>query len=205
MSLFDVLKRRRSIRKYIDKPVSREFILEVLSAANFAPSAHNSQPWRFVVVEDNAVKRELSKRMAEAWATDMAKDASRVDETKRVERRQRFTNVPTLVVACLSLEDMKVFPDEQRQRTERDLVVESLGAAIQNMLLTAHNLGLGACWYCAPAFCKQTVREALNIPEYVEPTALITMGYPAESPAAPPKKDIKDCCYVDRWAKPIFR
>jgi coenzyme F420-0:L-glutamate ligase / coenzyme F420-1:gamma-L-glutamate ligase len=108
-----------------------------------------------------------------------------------------------LVVACLSLDGMMTFPDEERRRTERDLALESLAAAIQNMLLTAHSLGLGACWYCAPAFCKQTVRQTLNIPQNVEPSALILLGYPAESPPAPMKKPAKDYCFVDGWGKPL--
>ena len=201
-NLHDALWQRRSIRKYQDKSVSKELVLEVLESAKYAPSAHNSQPWRFIVVEDPSVKRELSERMATAWAADMVKDGSSVDEGKRVERRDRFASAPVLIVACLSMDGMMAFPDEQRQQTERDLALESLAAAIQNMLLVAHDLGLGACWYCAPAFCKQTVRQTLNIPQNVEPSALILLGYPAESPSAPPKKFAKDYCYIDSWSKP---
>jgi len=202
-SLREALKQRRSIRRYQNKPVAKELVLEVLEATGWAPSAHNSQPWRFILLEDSAVKRELSYEMAEAWAADMAKDGSKVDEAKRIERRERFANAPLIIVACLSMDGMMAFADEQRQRIERDLVVESLAAAIQNMLLTAHGLGLGACWYCAPAFCKPTVRKMLRIPETVEPTALITIGYPAESPAAPPKKTLAEYCYADCWGKPL--
>jgi F420 biosynthesis protein FbiB-like protein len=201
--LLDTLIQRRSIRKYQNKPVPKELVLEVLEAAAWAPSAHNSQPWRFVVVLDPAIKRELAERMATAWAADMAKDGSTVDEAKRLERRERFANAPVLIVACLSMDGMMTFSDEQRQCTERDLAVESLAAAIQNMLLSAHDLGLGACWYCAPAFCKQTVRRALQIPEDVEPSALILMGYPAESPTIPSKKPAKDYCFVDGWGEPL--
>jgi coenzyme F420-0:L-glutamate ligase/coenzyme F420-1:gamma-L-glutamate ligase len=202
-SLHEALKQRRSIRKYQNKPVPKMLVLDVLEAAGLAPSAHNSQPWRFIVVEDPAIKRELSDKMAEAWAADMAKDGASVDEAKRIERRERFASTPVLIAACLSMEGMMTFPDEQKQRTERDLAVESLAAAIQNMLLTAHSLGLGACWYCAPTFCKQTVRKTLQIPQDIEPSALILMGYPAESPTTPPKKAMKDYCFVDYWDKPL--
>ena len=60
--------------------------------------------------------------------------------------------------------------------------MQSLGAAMQNLLLAAHAKGLGACWFCAPGFCKETVRAVLKIPDEVEPQALIAMGYPAEKP-----------------------
>jgi F420 biosynthesis protein FbiB-like protein len=202
-SLPEALKLRRSIRKYQNKPVAKELVYAVLEAAGWAPSAHNSQPWRFIVIWDSDRKRELSERMAEAWAMDMAEDGSSVDRPKLIERRERFANAPVLVAACLSTERLMAFTDAERQCTERDLALESLAASIQNLLLSAHMLGLGACWYCAPAFCKPTVRKVLDIPETAEPTALITLGYPAESPAAPPKKPIDGYCFADAWGKPL--
>jgi coenzyme F420-0:L-glutamate ligase / coenzyme F420-1:gamma-L-glutamate ligase len=198
-NLSEALRQRRSIRKFQSKPVSREVVVVVLEAAGWAPSAHNSQPWRFVVVENSAVKLELAEKMAEAWAQDMARDGSNVDEVKRVERRERFAKAPVLILACLTMADLMKFHDKELQQTERDLAVESLGAGLQNLLLAAHSLGLGACWYCAPAFCKQTVREVLKIPKDIEPSALIALGYPAESPAAPTRKDVKELCFWDIW------
>jgi coenzyme F420-0:L-glutamate ligase / coenzyme F420-1:gamma-L-glutamate ligase len=198
-SLPEALRERRSIRKFQNKPVSRDLVLVVLEAAGWAPSAHNSQPWRFVVVENNAVKLELAEKMAQAWAQDMSRDGSTVDEAKRVERRERFGKAPVLILACLTMDGLMKFPDQERQQTERDLAVESLGAGLQNLLLAAHSLGLGACWYCAPAFCKQTVREALKIPAGVEPSALIVLGYPAESLIAPTRKGVKEFCFWDVW------
>ncbi len=203
-TLNEALKQRRSIRKFQSKPVPKELVFGVLAAAGWAPSAHNSQPWRFIVVQDGTVKRVLAERMAAAWAADMAKDGSAVDEVKRVERRDRFADAPVLIVACLTMEGLIKYPDEERQRCERDLAVESLGAGLENLLLAAHSLGLGACWYCAPAFCKPTVRKVLNIPEEIEPSALIIMGYSAESPVVPPKKATNNYCYVDVWGKSLI-
>ena len=104
-----------------------------------------------------------------------------------------------LILACLTMDGLMKFPDKERQQTERDLALESLGAGLQNLLLAAHSLGLGACWYCAPAFCKQTVREILKIPQGVEPSALIILGYPSESPMTPHRKAIRDYCFLDTW------
>lgn len=200
-NLQDVIRQRRSIRKFQPRIVPKELVVEVLEAAGWAPSAHNSQPWRFIVMEDAVAKRELAEKMVDAWAADLAKDGSIVAEAKRIERRERFATAPTIVLACLTMDGLMKFPDAQRQQTERDLAVESLGAGLENLLLAAHNLGLGACWYCAPAFCKDKVREVLKIPETVEPAALIMMGYPADSPPIPPKKALSDYCFVDMWGK----
>jgi F420 biosynthesis protein FbiB-like protein len=203
MSIKDAIKQRRSIRKFQQKPVPTEAVLEILEAAGWAPSAHNSQPWRFIILQDPIVKRELSEKMALAWAVDMAKDGSTVEEAKKFERKERFAEAPVLILACLTMEGLKQFLDKQRQNSERDLALESLGAGLENMLLAAQTSGLGACWYCAPAFCKDVVRQVLSIPKEVEPSAFIILGYPAETPVAPKRKMINEVCYVDKWGEPF--
>jgi len=197
--VYDALRERRSVRKYQARPVPQEIIEEVLVAAGWAPSAHNAQPWRFIVLADPQVKRELAEAMAESWAADMAKDGLKIESDKRKTRIERFATAPVLILACLTMDGMMKFPDEKRQKSERDLAMQSLGAALQNMLLAAHAKGLGACWFCAPGFCKETVRRGLKIPDEVEPEAVIAIGYPAEKPPVPPKKLLGDYCFKDKW------
>src|SRR5208283_2354373 len=160
----DAIKKRRSVRKYLDRPVPQEASEEVLVAASWAPSAHNAQPWRFIILADQSVKRELAEAMAESWAADIAKDGLNIDPEKIKFRVERFATAPVLILTCLTMDGMDNFSDEKRQKCERDLAMQSLAAALQNMLLAAHDLGLGACWFCAPAFCKETVRKVLKIP-----------------------------------------
>src|SRR3989304_1425224 len=183
----DLIKKRRSIRKYSARKVESNILREVLEAARWAPSAHNAQPWRFIVLIDKALKQDFAEAMANVWTADMIKDGTPMqvrEETRRASVK-RFTRAPVLVVACLTINDMIKYADESRQKCERDLAGQSLGAAVQNMLLVAHAKGLGACWFCAPIFCKDTVRKVLKVPEDVVPQALITLGYPAEKPSAP--------------------
>jgi F420 biosynthesis protein FbiB-like protein len=170
-----------------------------LEAAGWAPSAHNAQPWRFIVLADQQVKRGLAKAMAEAWAADMAKDGVSIEPEKVRLRVERFSDAPALVLACFCMDGMIRFPDAERGGLERDLALQSLAASLQNLLLAAHSLGLGACWFCAPSFCKQTVREALEIPNDAEPQALVALGYPAEEPTTPLKKQHGEFCFRDRW------
>lgn len=197
--LLDMLRERRSVRKYQARPVPEELFRDVLEAAGWAPSAHNAQPWRFIVLVDPQVKRQLAEAMAEAWAADMAKDGVSIEPENVKLRVERFAAAPALVLACLSMDGMAMFPDKERQGLERDLAMQSLAAATENLLLAAHSLGLAACWFCAPAFCKETVREALEIPREVEPQALIALGFPAEEQAAPLRKRLGDYCFRDRW------
>ncbi len=199
----DAMKQRRSIRKYSSRTVPKETVKKVLTAAGWAPSAHNAQPWRFIILADPLVKRRLAEAMADSWALDMAKDGIVVNAENRSSRVSRFAGVPVLILACLTIDGMKQHPDEKRQKIERDLAVQSLAASIQNLLLTAHAEGLGACWFAAPSYCKETVRKTMQIPETVEPMALITMGYPAEKPPVPQKKPLGEYCFIDKWQNPM--
>ena len=199
--IFSLIKDRRSIRKYQNKPVPQDLIEEVLVAAGWAPSAHNAQSWRFLVLTEESTKRELAETMAESWAADMSKDGVKIEEEVIKVRVQRFASAPVLILACSTMQGMNKQPDVERQSVERDLAMQSLGAAMQNLLLSVHAKGLGACWFCAPSFCKETVRRVLRIPAEVEPQALIAMGYPSEKPAIPARKVLTDYCFRDKWGQ----
>jgi F420 biosynthesis protein FbiB-like protein len=199
----DTLKQRQSIRKYTNQPVPDKLVLEALEAAKWAPSAHNAQPWRFIVVSDIEIKQSLAKAMAEAWIKDLVKDNVRVNQESVNLSVRRFSTAPVLIVACLNLEDMKQHRDSERRLIERDLAVQSLGAAVQNLLLAVSENGLGACWFSAPMFCKDVVGQVLGVPETVEPQAIVLMGYPDEKPAVVQRKGIGEFCFLDRWNNPF--
>jgi coenzyme F420-0:L-glutamate ligase/coenzyme F420-1:gamma-L-glutamate ligase len=195
----NILSERRSVRKYLPREVPNELVKRVLLAGGRAPSAHNAQPWRFIVIADPSVKRALALAMAEAWAVDLIRDGFAVEAEKRKTRIEQFEKAPVIIVACLTTEDMRKFNDVRRQNCERDLAIQSLGAALENLLLAAHALGLGACWFSAPCFCKETVRKTLNIPGSIEPEALVVMGYPAETPPKTKRNPIGMYCFLDTW------
>jgi coenzyme F420-0:L-glutamate ligase/coenzyme F420-1:gamma-L-glutamate ligase len=203
MSIKEAIKQRRSIRKYLDRKVPEALVLEVLEAAGWAPSAHNAQPWRFIVVSNVSVKRRLAEAMAASWATDASNDGTTVEPSRLDFSIKRFSNAPVVIVACLSMEGMREYPDEKRRQSERDLAVQSLGAAIQNMLLSAYANGLGACWFSSPAFCKDAVRDVLGVPEAVEPQAIVLMGYPDEKAPIARRKLLGYYCFVEGWGKPL--
>jgi coenzyme F420-0:L-glutamate ligase / coenzyme F420-1:gamma-L-glutamate ligase len=193
------LRSRRSIRKYQQKPIPKQVIAEVLEAAIWAPSAHNAQPWRFIVLTKTLNKWKLSNTMAQAWAEDMIKDGQKIDDAIFSARVERFAQAPVLILACLTMDGMHKQPDKERQNIERDLALESFGAAIQNLLLMTNAKGLGACWFCAPAFCKETVRKNLKLPDDIDPSALVAIGYPDEKPPAPVRKPFDELCFKDKW------
>ncbi len=194
MELFRAIRGRRTVRRFLRRPVGREVLERILEAATWAPSAHNAQPWRFYVLTDPGLKRRLAEEMARAWEGDLERDGVPSEERRRLtsESVERITGAPVAVLACMTMRDMDRYPDERRMGAERTMAVQSVAAAVQNMLLAAYGLGLGACWMCAPLFCPDVVRRVLGIPGDVEPQALILIGYPAEEPEPPKRKPISE-------------
>ncbi len=180
--LLAVVRGRRSIRRYTPAPVSRAAIEHALEAARWAPSAHNRQPWRFAVVIDPAQRAGLAGAMGQRFRTDLLADGLSPDAVEAQVARsvQRITTAPALIAVFLSMRDMDYYPDERRQQAERTMAVQSTSLAVQNLLLALHIQGLGACWMCAPLFCPEVVRDALDVPADWEAQALITVGEPAE-------------------------
>ena len=174
---------RRSIRRYQPEPVPRTVVEQILNAAIWAPSAHNRQPWRFAVSEAAETKERLALAMGARLRRDLAKDGMPEEAIEKDASRSymRITTAPVLIALCLSMADMDSYPDEHRSRNEYLMAVQSTAMAGQNLLLAAHEAGLGACWMCAPLFVPDIVANVLELPGDWQPQALLTLGYPAET------------------------
>lgn len=182
--LLTLLRGRRSVRKYQTRLVAHELIEQMLEAARWAPSPHGRQPWRFVALTRQAAKEQLAERMGETWQQNLEMDRQSTEIVAiRLEKsRQRILEAPAIIIPCLYMEDMDHYPDEQRQNDEKIMAIQSIGAAVQNMLLMAYDLGLDTGWMCAPLFCPEVVCDALDLDTKLIPQALITVGYAAADP-----------------------
>jgi F420 biosynthesis protein FbiB-like protein len=180
--LLNLIKTRRSIRRYTAESIPSETILRLLEAATWAPSAHNRQPWRFAVLTQSTDKERLATAMGARLRADRTADGDDPADIERDVARSyaRLTGAPVLIVVCLSMADMDPYPDPHRARSEWVMAAQSTAMAAQNLLLLAHAEGLAACWLCAPLFVPELVRETLRLPEDWEPQGLITLGYVAE-------------------------
>lgn len=179
--LLEFMRSRTSVRRYRAEPVPKAFIDCLLEAAVWAPSAHNRQPWRFVVIDKDQTKERLAREMGAALRRDLRADgvAQAVIDADVGRSYARITSAPLLILLCMSLADMDVYPDAERNRHEREMARQSAAMAGQNLLLMAEKLGLGACWMCAPLFCQDLVAAALELPADWRPQAMITLGFPA--------------------------
>lgn len=184
MSLLSIISSRRSVRRFLPDAVDESRLLALLEAGRWAPSPHNSQPWRFALVRHGPARVELGEAMADRWRKDLAVHGETDPKILRLveNRRKRLLDAPGAIVACLTAEGLDAYPDEERRNAEWLTAEQSLGAAVQNLLLSAHADGLGACWICAPAFCPDTVAAALTLPADWQPRALVLVGIPEVIP-----------------------
>ena len=179
-----VLRGRRSIRSYEDRPVPADLLERVLDAARHAPSPHHSVPWRFAVLVGSEAKARLAEAMGERWRADLTGDGVPADqiEAEVAKSHRRLTRAPVVLVGCLYLDPLDEYPDPARRRAEELMAAHSLGTALQNVMLAAHANGLASCWMCAPVFCPEVVRDAVGLDRALIPHALITLGYAAKAP-----------------------
>jgi F420 biosynthesis protein FbiB-like protein len=176
--LIAAIPERQSIRRFHREPVARAVVERLLAAATRAPSAHNRQPWRFAVLDDETSKQKLAKAMGERLRADRVADghdAAAIDAD--VSRSySRITEAPIVIVVCADVRVMDRYPDCRRSEAEYLMAVQSTAMAAQNLLLAAHSEGLGACVMCAPLFCPDVVTAALDLPAEWRAQMLITVG-----------------------------
>ena len=171
LPVLDVIRERGSIRRYQSRSIPKDELLKILEAATLAQSASNRQPWQFIVVTDSAMK----ERLVEA------------------ARNQSFVSEAAAVIVCLAKlkESAKVGPF--------DSFLVDLAIAVENMALTAWDLGIGSCWI--GAFSEEKVKRLLGIPEDLRVVSLLTLGYPAEKPSAKRRKAIQEIFYYERYGQ----
>jgi len=188
----DLLRSRHSIRRFTDRPIPEDLLRHVLEAATWAPSAHNRQPWRFVVLSSQESKSHLAEKMGEDFEKDLRQDGLGDDEIQaQVKRsRDRITQAPICLVLCLDSTKGDSYPDPRRIQAEHLMGVQSVAMAGQNLMLAAGKFGLGSVWMCAPLFAQETVQKALNLPSTWQPQGMILLGYPAKQPVSRPRRSV---------------
>jgi len=176
----EAIASRRSIRKFQERPVPRELIERVLTAAIQAPSGKNRQPWRFVVIEEGN-RGELIRLMREGIA--------RLREWGvEIGSAEWTTEVMAQAPVTVLIFNAGTTPDDDHSREKRYhwlVDVQSIGGAIQNMLLAATELGLGSLWICDIFCADYTIQEWLGRGD--EMVAAVSLGFPDEVPAARPR------------------
>jgi nitroreductase len=171
MDVMEAIKGRRSIRQFTDQPIEKEKLQKLLEAARWAPSGGNLQTWRFVVVTSPS-QRELVKKFAPGI----------------------FAMPSAFIVICA---EMEAGANEWKQR----LCLADCAIASQNIMLAAHEMGIGTC--VALSYAKSAISEILELPDNVEPMLVVTLGYPAEAPEPPPRFELSKIAFEERYGQEL--
>ena len=175
------IETRRSIRKYLDKPVEEEKVAELLESARLAPSGSNTQPWNFIIVKAEENRQKLSK----------------------VSNNQKWMlTAPVFIVAVADIrsrikDEIEISIDENSPQREVKEIIRDTSIAIEHMMLEANSLGLGVCWVAW--FDQEEIRPVLNIPRDKYVVGILTIGYSDEAPQARPRKKLEEIVRYESW------
>ncbi len=185
---------RRSIRKYKKKKVEREKIEAVLAAGLQAPSPKNRQPWRFVVILDEKKKQELVVSMRNYIHMQIKDKAGREDIYASLETMDIIEQAPVLILVCYECGMVKQHDDGVNWSiAAKDLEaveLQAIGAAVENMLLKAEDLGIGSLWCADILYAYEIVSKYFSRPV----VSAVCLGYKDEMPTVREKKKISEMC-----------
>jgi nitroreductase len=208
-----IIQDRRSIRQYTDEPVSEEHLEMILEAARQAPSGENAQPWRFIIVKDLEMRKQLGtiagggsgRRFTAEFVTQKMQErfSSLEDEAKKKAIFEKLTSgrvsafltdAPVSIVVC-------------GRKDVWDLPYDT-AAAMENMLLMVTALGLGACWVIAPCIDirdEERLKDLLGVPEGVKVVSIVAVGHPTRSHRPRPRIPLNELVYSENWDSPYYK
>ena len=198
-NFWEVLKTRRSIRKFKPIQIPDEDIRKIIEAATLAPSGGNRQNWHFIIVKS----RDLINKMKDAVQGIVDEPASRMESPTAKQEFLNYSNyftifgqAPVVIAIVMKPYDSmtvrllnRYFKKGEYQTTAG---IQGVCAATENLLLAAHALGYGGCWMTGPLIAKEKLESQLGINLPDELIALIPIGVPDEAPKMPPRKEITE-------------
>ncbi len=188
MELFEVVKKRRSIHYFTDEEVSNRDLNYILEAARWAPSAGNSQPWRFIIVR----KPENIHKIWESTTGIQFPISSK--RSIPVTPQNFIKKVPCIIVVCT---DPTAYKGRQASINSDLYCIQDSAIAIMNLLLAVCDRGLGACW--VGMFKEEKLKEALDIPPHIKPVAIIPIGHTKSKEKPRPRKPIEEILYYETF------
>lgn len=197
---FDSITKRKTIRKFKNISIKRDYVVSLIEAAIQAPSAHNLQPWEFILIDSIEVKEKLSSKMASTWINNLKKDGKtqyEIEEKINLSK-ERINNAPFIILPCFDTSKVEKYGDE-RDNAEFIMGIQSVALASGNILLKATEKGFGVLWLCAPLFCPEDIRDVLGMPNHILPQEILIIGMPDEDPIKPKRRNLNDVIHLNGW------
>src|SRR6267378_2116199 len=198
MSLLDGINSLRSVRKFKPDPIPEDQIRIILESASKAASGSNTQPWEFVVVRDAKVKAHLKEPMLRAWLARLAGSTGMSPRMRDVydevtEMLRNTEKVPVIIYCCVDL---------NRVGKGEEVRYASIYPAVQNLMLTAHAIGLATCLTVhgsTPTRGEPEVKKILRLPEHIKIACLVYLGYPVVNLGPPRRKPVEKFAHYNGW------
>lgn len=189
MDILELIKNRRTIRKYKNKPIPKKIVDKIIQAGIWGPSlmAPGFQPWKFVFISDQTVINKIGDIL---FKKSLTRGVGRNAILKMAS--ETINNSPMIVVIynTLIVSSFAKRINIKYYKFSKIAEISAISAAIQNMILTAEQSGIGSCWLEAPMFCSRELNNLLSIHD--ELVAVVTMGYPAEEGKRSPRRPLKE-------------
>lgn len=211
----DLVKRRRSIRRFKPDPIPGEYIEKIIEAARWAMSGANAQPWEFVVVRDQNTKNKMAESYMEARKEQYIIEKTHTEELRHHQLATQPTGVPGISEASVVI----VVCGDRRTLQATVLAalfipasagpdctyVENMANAVNLLHLATAALGLGSQWVSPNHVWEQSLKALLNIPEILEIHAVVPIGYPAYDPPPPYRRELKEMTHFEKYDRTKFR
>jgi nitroreductase len=207
MPVLDAMMTQRAVRRVLPDPVDDAVVLKCIEVALRAPTGNDGQNWEFVVVKDRRIKEKLAKRYRQAWKVQsgvvirraIAHDESMARIARAVQWQiDHFTEIPVLVVACLRLGVREGrLPFVRMPHAAESAYWGSIYPSVQNLLLAARAMGLGASLITLPLWSRISGRRMLGLPHSVTPCCIVTLGWPRGRYGPTTRKPVEEVAHLD--------
>ena len=208
-TMVEAMMTQRAIRRLRPDPVDDALVLRCIELSLRAPTGANGQNWEFIVVKDPAVKRKLAKRNRQAWDLyyrAVVRKIAETDETMAKTARavqwqvDHFEEIPVLVVACLRLGPREGrVPFVPMPHAALSGFYGSIYPSVQNLLLAARSMGLGASLITLPLWSLTSARRALGLPTSVTPCCVVPLGWPRGRYGSTTRRPVGEVVHLDRY------
>ncbi len=216
MPLVEAMTTQRAVRRVLPDAVDDAIVLRCIELALKAPTGSNGQNWEFVVVKDQVVKEQLAARYRQSWRLygGMGKKAAGGDEPMQKILRavtwqvEHFVEIPVLVVACLRGSGTPKVPKLPNQVLPQIAVSSFYGSiypSVQNLLLAARSMGLGASLITLPLWSTASARRILGLPHNVTPCCIVPLGWPRGRYGPTTRRPVGGVVHLDRYGKQPWR